>query len=35
MALQDPDHWLVVNGQGSPTDIAQEIRQGVADRLGL
>jgi dTMP kinase len=35
MALQDPDHWLVVNGQGSPTDIAREIRQGVADRLGL
>lgn len=35
MALQDTDHWLVVNGQGSPTDIAQEIRQGVADRLGL
>ncbi len=35
MARQDPDHWLVINGQGSPTDIAREIRQGVADRLGL
>jgi thymidylate kinase len=35
MAQQDPDHWLVVNGQGSPTDIAREVRQGVADRLGL
>lgn len=35
MAEQDPDHWLVVNGQGSPTDIAREIREGVADRLGL
>jgi dTMP kinase len=35
MARQDPDHWLVINGQGTPTDIAREIRQGVADRLGL
>jgi dTMP kinase len=35
MAQQDPDHWLVVNGQGAPEDIAREIRQGVADRLGL
>ncbi len=35
MAQSDPDHWLVVDGQGDPDNIASLIRQGVADRLGL
>ena len=35
MAASDPQHWLVVNGQGDPREIATLIRQGVAERLGL
>lgn len=35
MADLDPGHWLVVDGSGSPTEIAAVVRAGVTERLGL
>jgi hypothetical protein len=35
MAELDPEHWLVVDGRGSPTEIAEVVRAGVTERLGL
>jgi len=35
MAERDPEHWLIVDGQGPPEEIAALVRRGVAERLGL
>lgn len=35
MAELDPEHWLVVDGRGSPAEIAEVVRAGVTERLGL
>lgn len=35
MADADPDHWLIVDGCGSPDVIASTVRDGVSARLNL